>query len=413
MCADTIKKSSYFPIFIYSFMIILGIFSGYSDNMILHTIGTTIADVFIKIFKFISMPIIILSIIVTLSSYNNDGSMPNIWRKALCYTLSTTLIAASISCLLYLIINPSNVKMVTPLVTENTESISYWNYLAAMIPTNIVTPFLENQVMAILLIGISVGIAIRFIPDPEAKKSVTNFFKGIHSIFFVMTKWIIAILPIGVYGFITSTVIQMQAGMDISGIGKYLFIVVAANCIQGLVILPLWLKINGIKPFDSLYKMAPALTVAFFSKSSAGTLPITMNTAENRLRLNPKISRFVLPLCTSLNMNGCAAFIFATVIFVMQNHGIEITLPLMAGWIIIATIAAVGNAGVPMGCFFLSASLLSSMNVPIVLLGMILPFYALIDMIETSLNVWSDSCVANVINKKHNDDNQETALEPA
>jgi len=84
----------------------------------------------------------------------------------------------------------------------------------------------------------------------------------------------------------------------------------------------------------------------------------------------------------------------------MQNHGIEINLTTMMLWILIATIAAIGNAGVPMGCFFLSASLLTSMDVPITLLGLILPFYSIIDMVETTLNVWSDSCVVKVVNEK-------------
>jgi Na+/H+-dicarboxylate symporter len=99
-------------------------------------------------------------------------------------------------------------------------------------------------------------------------------------------------------------------------------------------------------------------------------------------------------------MNGCAAFIFATVIYLMQNHGVEVSLATMGLWVVVATVAAIGNAGVPMGCFFLSASLLASMNIPITLMGIILPFYALIDMIETALNVWSDSCVVKVVNDK-------------
>lgn len=71
----------------------------------------------------------------------------------------------------------------------------------------------------------------------------------------------------------------------------------------------------------------------------------------------------------------------------------------MALWVVVATVAAIGNAGVPMGCFFLSASLLASMNVPITLMGIILPFYSLIDMLETALNVWSDSCVVKVVDQ--------------
>jgi Na+/H+-dicarboxylate symporter len=84
----------------------------------------------------------------------------------------------------------------------------------------------------------------------------------------------------------------------------------------------------------------------------------------------------------------------------MQNNGVSISISLMLLWVLIATIAAIGNAGVPMGCFFLSASLLSSMNVPIALLGLILPFYGLLDMLETALNVWSDTCVTKVVNDK-------------
>ena len=83
----------------------------------------------------------------------------------------------------------------------------------------------------------------------------------------------------------------------------------------------------------------------------------------------------------------------------MQNNSMAITIPTLLTWVVIATVAAIGNAGVPMGCYFLSASLLSSMNVPIQLLGIILPFYTILDMVETSLNVWSDSCVATLVNK--------------
>jgi Na+/H+-dicarboxylate symporter len=133
------------------------------------------------------------------------------------------------------------------------------------------------------------------------------------------------------------------------------------------------------------------------------TLPLTMSASEDNLLLDKKISRFVLPLCTKINMNGCAAFIFVTVIYLMQNHGSQITLGTMIIWILVSTVAAVGNAGVPMGCFFLSASLLASMNVPIHLLGIILPFYSIIDMLETALNVWSDSCVAITVNHKQNE----------
>jgi Na+/H+-dicarboxylate symporter len=98
-------------------------------------------------------------------------------------------------------------------------------------------------------------------------------------------------------------------------------------------------------------------------------------------------------------MNGCAAFILTTVLFVSMSNGMVFSPAEMVGWIFIATIAAVGNAGVPMGCYFLSSAFLAAMNVPLNILGVILPFYTIIDMVETAINVWSDSCVATIVDK--------------
>ncbi len=100
-----------------------------------------------------------------------------------------------------------------------------------------------------------------------------------------------------------------------------------------------------------------------------------------------------------MTMNGCAAFILVTSLFLMQNAGIDITTGTMMTWLFVSVLAAIGNAGVPMGCYFLTLSLMSSMGVPVDIMGIILPIYAVIDMIETCINVWSDSCVAAMTHK--------------
>ena len=403
MCAAHSKKNKYIlstPL-IYALMIGLGIASGMSEIAFLKGIGLLLSDLFIKIFKCISLPIISLSIIVTLANYRNDGLMKSIWQRTIKYTFLTTIIAASISCLLYILIQPNTVQVTLDThVSTAVNNLGYLGYLANIVPSNLLSPFLEQQVMGVLILSIVIGFAVRQIPEDESRETITRFFRGAHGMFLVMTRWIIALIPLGLFGFITSTVVQLRSGMDIKGIGQYLIIILLANLIQGFIVLPLWLKMKGIKPYKTMRAMIPALSVAFFSKSSVGTLPVTMNTVENNLQVKPQISRFVLPLCTSINMNGCAAFIFATVIYLMQNHGMPVSYATMGLWILISTIAAIGNAGVPMGCFFLSVSLLSSMNVPISLMGVILPFYALIDMLETALNVWSDACVTKIVNDK-------------
>jgi len=110
-------------------------------------------------------------------------------------------------------------------------------------------------------------------------------------------------------------------------------------------------------------------------------------------------------------MNACAAFILTTVLFVSMSNGVVYSPLEMIMWIFVATIAAIGNAGVPMGCYFLSSAFLAAMNVPLNILGVILPFYTLIDMLESAINVWSDSCVATVVYKELSK-SEEIAPEP-
>jgi Na+/H+-dicarboxylate symporter len=206
-------------------------------------------------------------------------------------------------------------------------------------------------------------------------------------------------LPIGIVAFSAQHTAQLSSGVAFESIGKYVAVVLIGNLVQFFVILPLFLISRGINPIQTLRKMAPAVLMALFTKSSAATLPVTMDTAERRLGASPKVARFVLPICTTINMNGCAAFILVTSLFVMQNGGTALTPATMALWLLISVVAAIGNAGVPMGCYFLTLSLMSGIGAPIAVLGLILPIYAIIDMVETAENVWSDSCVCAMTNK--------------
>lgn len=281
----------------YFLAIALGILAGIWENHYLMIVVQFISTVFIRLFKFLSIPIICVSIISSLSTLSQNNESAKIFRHTIFYTLSTTILAACVAASLYVLFTPANVAVT--------------------------------------------GTA----PDISNKL-------GSHS---------------------------------------YFALVISANLIQMFIVIPAFLMFKGFNPIKVAKGMLPALALAFFSKSSAATLPVTMRCAQQNLGEKPQVAQFVLPMCTTINMNGCAAFIFLTVVYLMQNAGLDIHPGVIVAWIFIATLAAIGNAGVPMGCFFLSASLLASMNVPILLMGVILPFYAVVDMIETSLNVWSDS----------------------
>ena len=354
-----------------------------------------VATVYTRLFQVLAVPTIVLAVITTFATFGSKGS-GRIFGHTLIYTLLTTFAAAAIGALLYVVVAPGNLP-VEALSAEGTQEdishLSYYDHILSVIPNNIVKPFLEGNVLSLLLLAFAIGIGLSKLPESENKSVVVKGLLGLQDLLFLLIRGLIWTLPLGIVAFSAQLSAQVSAGVVADSIGKYVLVVLGGNVIQFFVILPLFLIARGLNPIHVLGKMMPAVLMALFTKSSAATLPVTMESAENRLGVRKDIARFVLPICTTINMNGCAAFILVTSLFVMQNGGTPLTLGTILLWILISVVSAIGNAGVPMGCFFLTLSLMSGIGAPVAILGIILPIYTIIDMVETAENVWSDSCV--------------------
>ena len=368
-----------------------------------------VATIYTRLFQLLAVPTIVLAVITTFATFGSKGS-GRIFGRTLTYTLLTTIAAAAVGAVLYVIVAPGNLPTEALSGVSQPSDISpqtsYSDHLLSVVPNNIVKPFLEGNVLSLLLLAFAVGIGLSRLPESENKAVVVKGLLGLQDLLFLLIRWLIWTLPLGIVAFSAQLSAQVSAGVVADSIGKYVLVVLGGNVIQFFVVLPLFLVARGLNPIHVLGRMMPAVLMALFTKSSAATLPVTMETAEKRLGINPKVARFVLPICTTINMNGCAAFILVTSLFVMQQGGIFTLesfnfsiLPFFLLWLLISVVSAVGNAGVPMGCYFLTLSLMSGIGAPVAVLGLILPIYTIIDMVETAENVWSDSCVAAIVNK--------------
>jgi Na+/H+-dicarboxylate symporter len=367
----------------------------------LNEVMNFVATVYTRLFQLLAVPTIVLAVITTFATFGSKGS-GKIFGRTLTYTLLTTFAAAAVGAVLYVLIAPGNLPLEavndSPRISDLSPQTSYFDHLIGIIPNNIVKPFLEGNVLSLLLLAFAIGIGLSKLPESENKGVVVKFLLGLQDLLFLLIRWLIWTLPLGIVAFSAQLSAQLSAGVVADSIGKYVLVVLGGNVIQFFIILPLFLLARGLNPVHVLGRMMPAVLMALFTKSSAATLPVTMETAENRLGIRKNIARFVLPICTTINMNGCAAFILVTSLFVMQNGGMPITWTTILLWILISVVSAIGNAGVPMGCYFLTLSLMSGIGAPVAILGIILPIYTIIDMVETAENVWSDSCVAAVVN---------------
>ena len=384
--------------------LILGAILGALGIEVLNGLMNFVATVYTRLFQLLAVPTIALAVVTTLSSLGNQADTGKIFRHAIVYTLLTTIAAAAVGLVLYNIVSPGNlptdmVQSGTSELPQNLEQTSYYDHILGVIPNNIIKPFAEGNVLSILLLAAATGIALTKMPQSDKKEIVVKGLLGLQDLLFILIRGLIWALPLGIVAFAAQLSAQFSAGIVMDSLGKYVAVILGGNVIQFFIVLPLFLLARGINPIRTLGKMMPAVLMALFTKSSAATLPVTMNTAETRMGVSNKVSRFVLPICTTINMNGCAAFILVTSLFLMQNGGFQLSLPTMILWLFISVLSAVGNAGVPMGCYFLTLSLMSGMNAPIGIMGIILPIYTIIDMVETAENVWSDSCVCAMVDK--------------
>ena len=360
-----------------------------------------VATIYTRLFQFVAIPTIALAVTTTLARFGTQKDTGRIFRHTLTYTLLTTVAAAAVGMLLYRIISPDNLPLEAIQGDTGIDSVkqelgdaSYMDYIIGIVPDNVLRPLVEGNVLSLLLIAVAVGIALARMPETDSKRTLMNGLNGLQNLVSTLIHWLIDILPIGIIAFAAQLSAEITAGTVVTSIGKYVAVILGGNLLQFCVVLPLFLMARGLNPVRVARAMTPAVLMALFTKSSAATLPVTIQSAEERLGVDSRVARFVLPICTTINMNGCAAFIFVTSLFVMQNGGVEITWGTMIMWLFISVVAAIGNAGVPMGCYFLTLSLMSGVGAPIAIMGIILPVFTVLDMIETAENVWSDSCVA-------------------
>ena len=381
--------------------LLVGALIGMINSSQLNIVADTVATIYTRLFQLLAVPTIVVAVITTLSTMGTSREAGRIFRRTLTYTLLTTICAAAVGALLYVIVNPQAQPLETSpsSLPSGGDGGGYFEHILSMIPNNIVRPFLEGNVLSLLLLAFAVGIGLSRLPESEGKATLTRLLAGLQELLFLLIGWLVWTLPLGIVAFAAQLSAQLSAGVMVESLGKYVLVVLGGNAVQFFVILPLFLLARGLNPLRVFGSMSPAVLMALFTKSSAATLPVTMDSAETRLGVRQEVARFVLPICTTINMNGCAAFILVTSLFVMQSGGMPITLGTILVWLFISVVSAIGNAGVPMGCYFLTFSLMSGIGAPVAVLGLILPIYTMIDMVETAENVWSDSCVCAMTNR--------------
>ncbi|UFX98483.1 dicarboxylate/amino acid:cation symporter [Candidatus Gromoviella agglomerans] len=374
-----------------------GITCGYANLPILNEISSYIISLFISYLKLISLPIVFASITSALSG-DNYNNVKQLLTRVLKYTLITTAISCLVALIVFTIFFHS--KMNTKILTSSINFSPIIQYFIDVFPKDIFSPFVNHNPLSIAILALIIGMSSTKLSNTH-KRAIHEFCNLFMQMLFECTKIINNISPIMFWAFSLSAVKEIQLSSASSDIITCVLCIVIANLIQAFICLPIFLKIKGICPITLAKKSMPVLTFAFFSKSSSATLPLAIDTCEKELDISSRISKSVLPMCTIINMNACAAFILISSMFVTIMNGFEMSISNIFTIFVVSIISAIGNSGSPMGCYFMSCAYLESVNQNISIMSAILPYYLLIDMLETATNVWSDLSVCSVVNREN------------
>lgn len=353
-----------------------------------------LGTIFLRALRMIIVPLIISSIISGVTSIGSAQNLGRMGLKTFSYYITTSLLAICIGLVLVNLIRPGIGAEVGLMATPeelaaNVQKLG--DTLLGIIPTNPVEAMTRGEMLPIIFFSLMFGFFITRAKDPY-RSQLTDLFNGIFDVMMKLTQFIILFTPIGVFALIAQTV--ATTGLDVVfPLAKYMITVTSGLLIHATISLPLLLfLVAGINPLAHFKAMSSALVTAFSTSSSSATLPLTISCVENNAGASNKTTSFVLPLGATINMDGTALYECVAAMFIAQVYGIELSLTQQFVVVLTALLASIGAAGVPMAGLVMVVIVLKAVGLPLEGVGLILAVDRILDMLRTSVNVWSDSC---------------------
>jgi L-cystine uptake protein TcyP (sodium:dicarboxylate symporter family) len=358
---------------------------------------------YVKLLQMIIMPLIMVSIISAILKLRDATSLGKISVLTIGTLMITTAIAALIGILMAKLFGLTAVGLTSSAAElargqylqgklPDAAAISLPSMILSFIPAN---PFLDmtgarkTSTIAVVLFSLFIGVAATGIAgkQPAIFDSFAHFIKVAHVIVMRMVTMVLRLTPYGVFALMT----QVVSESSITDILKLISFVAASYSALALMFCVhlLLISLSGLNPRRYVQKIFPVLAFAFTSRSSAGAIPMSVQTQTGRLGTPEGIANFAASFGATIGQNGCAGIYPAMLaIMIAPTVGIDpFTFPFIAQLLAVITIGSVGVAGVGGGATFAALIVLSAMNLPVALAGLLISIEPLIDMGRTALNV--------------------------
>ncbi len=365
---------------------------------------------FLKLVQMIMIPLIFASIIRGIAS-NNQEQLKKMGLGVLVYFLFTTIISIIIGTAVSFIFKPgllihkvleSEHKTITSDIGTNTlpglNDIP--NLISELLPGNPLASMVTGEMLSIVIFTIIIGIAVTALSE-KMLKPIMTLLSAIQEICMTVVKWAMKLVPLAVFGLMAQ--LSSSIGVNsLTGIGLYVAVVLLGLIILLIVYILIVSIVGKTNPFHFLKQIKDVQLLAFSTTSSAAVMPLSLKTAEDKLKITPSVSNFIIPIGATVNMDGTAIYQCVTTLFIAQAYGLEMSLLNIILVMVTIVAASIGTPSIPGGGVVILASVLQSVGIPTEGIVIIIGVERILGMFRTALNVTGDLTACIIFNKWHN-----------
>jgi len=413
---NTIELKLYSKIFI---GLILGILCGvfFNEQIVIYY---PVGQAFIRLIKMIVIPLVFSSILIGTANLGDISKLGKIGIRTMAFYIVSTAIAITIGLIIANTIQPG--KNISD-ATLNELKLNYdqeakvkidkvqqnkdvKEILLDIIPSNPARSIIDGKMLQIIFIAIISGIALIYVAE-DKRIIIVKFFGGITDICIKLVHFIMILAPYGVFALISFVVAQYGSGIILTLLEYFITTLIALLIhvsIFNSVIIHYFTVIKISEFWKGIY---PAILVAFSTSSSSATLPVSMECAEDNLKVKPRVASFVLPLGSTINMDGTAIFQGVSAIFIASIYGIDLSIADQLTILLTATLASIGTAGAPQVGIIMLTLVLETIGIPLEGIALILGVERFLDMARTTVNISSDLSCAGYIDHVEKRDNKD------
>lgn len=376
--------------------LVLGILAGLLFGEAAVPFAQPVGQIYLNLIKTVVIPVVTLSIISGVVSLEDVKKVGRLGLRTVLFFLCTTAIAVTLG------LFTANLLRVGAGFTPNTVSqpvtqvtaLNFSETLVNIFPANIIAPFAEGNMLPVIVIAIFVGFGILL--AGEQGRKVSTMVESLNAVFLKIMDFIIRISPVGVFALILPVVAQQGIGVLLPLLQLIMVCYLAYALHMALVYAGAVGVFGKISPKRFFGEMGKPMLFGFSSASSVGVLPFNLE-ATKRLGVSEEVSGFVLPLGTTINMDGTAIYQGVCAVFIARAFGVELSLSQQLSVVLTSVLASIGTAGAPGSGMIMLAMVLQSAGLPVEGIALVAGIDRILDMGRTVVNITGDAACSIVV----------------